>query len=103
MRAAVPMSYCRAKPAKNKPNAMNITPDQKSLAFLIFMLLPRARVLVDACARKLHDLLVLSHFGTDELLEVARGHRRRFRAHPGESFAHLGRPQRGRELLVQPL
>ena len=29
MRAADPMSYCCAQPAKNAPNAMNIKPDQK--------------------------------------------------------------------------
>ena len=37
MRAALPMSYARAKMMNNAPNAANRIPDQKSWAFLICM------------------------------------------------------------------
>jgi hypothetical protein len=38
MRAPVPNVYCVPKPAKNNPNATNITPAQKSFWFLILIL-----------------------------------------------------------------
>jgi hypothetical protein len=43
MRAAVPMSYCRAKATKPTPKATNMTPDQKSFVFLNFIWLVARR------------------------------------------------------------
>jgi hypothetical protein len=41
IRAPVPNSYCIPKAAKNTPNAMNITPDQKSFGLFI-LIIPHA-------------------------------------------------------------
>ncbi len=75
---------------RTAPKTMNMTPDQKSLAFFsvhacALAMSPRSRCdpfvwlmhgypaltgLSDACARKLHDLLVLRQFGAHEVLRT---------------------------------